>query len=158
MWYKFTVLYCFLFWLKKNKKDYVGCFRNDHSLPEFNSFASHLSAPQLTPALCIKACVSVGFNMSAIKEATRCFCKSGVNVLSLNVTDDNCMSQSCPGDSTLACGSYDFMLVYKGYPSIQVLNYRRILLKSLARSNPFFKYQLNCLCDKKIGFFQMALA
>ena len=79
---------------------------------EFNAFASHLDETQITPKLCIKACLSMGYTLASIEFGDKCFCKTGTTVNSLLAMDSSCMSLSCNGNTSLACASKDYFLAY----------------------------------------------
>ena len=108
---------------------YVGCFVNDHSNHEFNSFASHLIATVITPSLCIKACYSMGFSLSAIEDSMLCFCKAETKVFSVKVSDSICQFNVCLADQNYYCGKVGYNLVYEygAYSDVCHVSYEKLL-------------------------------
>lgn len=95
---------------------YMGCFVNDLTNHEFNSFAAHLDPNQMTPQLCVKACSAISYNLAAIENGTWCFCKEFDGISSTQDVDANCQSISCAGDPAISCGSENYILVYAAGP------------------------------------------
>lgn len=98
----------------------MGCYKNDRSNPEFNSFASHLDPSQITPELCSKACTAVQYTLSAITNGQWCFCKMSATITSTKLPDSACTMYPCAGSSSLYCGSNDTWMVYEAGTSNRV--------------------------------------
>jgi hypothetical protein len=121
--------------------NFLGCYINDRSAHEFNTFASHLDETQLTPTLCIRACASMFYKMAAIEDGTKCFCKSTTTVLSVITANSNCQLLACAGSTTTACGSTNNIMVYNvsSITPLQVNIYKSDLFLVCAKFMIFLK-------------------
>ena len=99
---------------------FVGCYSRDWTNYEFSVHVSYLSTGILTPTTCIKACASMSYKQSAIVDGTMCFCKATTGVISTPVSSSYCESVACSGDSTLACGAPNTLMVYDSQGIVMV--------------------------------------
>ena len=64
--------------------------------------------------------MSMGFSLAAIETGTMCFCKSSTTINSQPISDSNCQTNTCPGDATLYCGSFGYLMIYQAGSSARV--------------------------------------
>ncbi|CAF0878833.1 unnamed protein product [Brachionus calyciflorus] len=102
-------------------QEFFGCYEYDVANMEFLTFASHLDPNLATPALCSKACDSMGLPFSAITSSMFCFCRLTAPTASVKVSDDTCYSSGmCTADTNQYCGHSKYMLVYTGDTTVEM--------------------------------------